>query len=69
MNSVVSTEGAKSWTIDIKNFNSNTSMQQYEYMRLCFDILPPKIFQKYNLDALKISDGWIYIEIRKGMYG
>jgi hypothetical protein len=28
----------------------------------------PKIVQKYNLNALAV-DGWVYIEIRKGIYG
>jgi hypothetical protein len=27
-----------------------------------------EIVQKYNLNALA-ADGWVYIEIRKGMYG
>jgi hypothetical protein len=29
---------------------------------------PEEIIQKYNLNALAV-DGWVYIEIRKGMYG
>jgi hypothetical protein len=29
---------------------------------------PNEIVQKYNLNALAV-DGWVYIEIRKGMYG
>jgi hypothetical protein len=29
---------------------------------------PEEIVQKYNLNALAV-DGWVYIEIRKGMYG
>jgi hypothetical protein len=28
---------------------------------------PEEIIQKYNLNALAV-DGWVYIEIRKGMY-
>jgi hypothetical protein len=31
----------------------------------CF---PEEIIQKYNLNDLAV-DGWVYIEIRKGMYG
>jgi hypothetical protein len=30
--------------------------------------VPKEIIQKYNLNALAV-DGWVYIEIRKGMYG
>jgi hypothetical protein len=29
---------------------------------------PEKIIQKYNLNALA-ANGWVYIEIQKGMYG
>jgi hypothetical protein len=29
---------------------------------------PEEIVNKYNLTALAV-DGWVYIEIRKGMYG
>jgi hypothetical protein len=29
---------------------------------------PEEIIQKYNINALAV-DGWVYIEIRKGMYG
>jgi hypothetical protein len=29
---------------------------------------PEEIVDKYNLKALTF-DGWVYIEIRKGMYG
>jgi hypothetical protein len=29
---------------------------------------PEEIIQKYNLNALAV-DGWVYIKIRKGMYG
>jgi hypothetical protein len=29
---------------------------------------PEEIIQKYNLNALAV-DGWVYIEIRKGVYG
>jgi hypothetical protein len=37
-------------------------------MRLLLSGLPEGIVQKYNLSALAV-DGWVYIEIRKGMYG
>jgi hypothetical protein len=31
-------------------------------------IIPDEIIAKYNLQAISV-DGWVYIEIRKGMYG
>ena len=37
-------------------------------MRLPFDIIPAEIVEAYNLTSL-VHNGWVYIEIRKGMYG
>jgi hypothetical protein len=54
--------------IDLKNFYLNTPLDRYEYMRLSIDIIPDKIIDEYNLRPL-VSNGYVYIEIRKGMYG
>ena len=40
INSVVSTQGAKFLTIDIKDFYLNTPMEQFEYMKLKLGDLP-----------------------------
>jgi hypothetical protein len=37
-------------------------------MNMLLSRFPEEIIQKYNLKALAV-DGWVYIEIRKGMYG
>jgi hypothetical protein len=37
-------------------------------MKMLLSRFPEEIVHKYNLDALAI-DGWVYTEIRKGMYG
>jgi hypothetical protein len=37
-------------------------------MKMLLSRFPKDIIQKYNLNALAV-DGWVYIEIRKGMYG
>jgi hypothetical protein len=36
-------------------------------MKMLLSRFPEEIIQKYNLNALAV-DGWVYIEIRKGMY-
>ena len=36
-------------------------------MKLRLEIIPSEIVQQYSLND--IADGWVYIEIRKGMYG
>jgi hypothetical protein len=37
-------------------------------MKMLLSRFPEEIIQKYNLNALAVH-GWVYIEIRKGMYG
>jgi hypothetical protein len=37
-------------------------------MKMLLSRFPEEIVQKYHLNALAV-DGWVYIEIRKGMYG
>jgi hypothetical protein len=67
-NSTISTPQARVMCLDVKNFYLNTPMQRYEYMRLPLIIIPDEIIEAYNLKAIA-RDGWVHIEIRKGMYG
>ena len=48
-NSTISMPNAKFATIDNKNFYLNTPLDQYEYMRLPFDIIPKEIVDEYDL--------------------
>jgi len=68
-NSIISTEGAKCVMVDLKDFYLNTPMKRYEYMRLKITDIPDEIVEEYNLQEKKTDDGYIYCEIRKGMYG
>jgi hypothetical protein len=54
---------------DIKDFYLITPMERYKYMRLPLSIIPDEIVYQYSLKNLVTPDGWVYIEIRKGMYG
>jgi hypothetical protein len=56
-------------TIDLKNFYLNTPMTRYEYVRINFEDVPEEIIVEYNLRGKVASDGHVYVEIRKGMYG
>ena len=69
LNSVISTPGAKFMTIDISNFYLNTPMDRYEYMRMKLDMFPEDVIEAYNLRDKVESDGFVYIEVQKGMYG
>ena len=43
-------------------------MEEYKYVRLSLDIILQEIIQQYDLLGLA-KDGWVYMEIRKGMPG
>ena len=68
LNSTISTPGARFITHDMNNFYYNTPMGRYEYMKISLVILPEEIIAQYNLLQLA-SDGWVYLEIHKGMPG
>jgi hypothetical protein len=68
INSTLSTTDAAMMMMDIKNYYLGTHFPQYEYTRMVLLRFLEEIVDKYNLKALAV-DGWVYIEIRKGMYG
>jgi hypothetical protein len=68
INSTLSTEDTAMMMMDIKNYYLGTPLPRFEYMKMLLSRFPEEIIQKYNLNALAV-DGWVYIEIRKGMYG
>ena len=67
-NSIISTRGARFMSIDISNFYLGTPMQRKEYMKIKLTDIPQEIIDEYHLMDIAI-DGWVYIEISKGMYG
>jgi hypothetical protein len=68
INSTLSTEDAAMMMMYIKNYYLGTPLPRFEYMKMLLSRFPEEIIQKYNLNALAL-DGWVYIEIRKGVYG
>jgi hypothetical protein len=68
INSTISTPNARHMLIDVKNYYLGTPMDRYEYMRLAVNTLPDEIIQQYKLLDL-VHNGYIYVEIRRGMYG
>jgi hypothetical protein len=69
INSVISTTGARFFTMDIKNFYLKTPMVRYEYMHLKLADMPDDVIEHYKLHDVATPDGYVYCEIRKGMYG
>jgi hypothetical protein len=68
INSTLSTNEAKMMMMDIQSYYLGTPLPTYEYTRLPLEILPLDIIEKYNLKRLSVN-GWVYLEIQKGMYG
>jgi hypothetical protein len=68
INSTLSTADAAMMMMDIKNYYLGTTLPRFEYMKMLLSRFPEDIVDKYNLGALAV-DGWVYIEIRKCMYG
>ena len=49
LDSVMLTNGAKFFTLDIKNFYLNTPMDRFEYMRFKMEDIPDNVIEKYEL--------------------
>ncbi len=56
-------------SLDVKNFYLNTQMTRYEYVQIKIDNEPGEIIKQYNLREKMDKDGYLYIEVQKGMYG
>jgi hypothetical protein len=68
INITLYTEDTAMMMMDIKSYYLGTPLPRFEYMKMLLSRFPEEIVQKYNLNALAV-DGWVYIEIWKGMYG
>ena len=54
--------------LDIKNFYLETPLERYEYLRLKLSDIPDDVINEYDLKP-KVVDGYVYLEVRRGMYG
>jgi hypothetical protein len=68
INITLSTKYDAMMMMDIKNHYLAPPLSRFEYTKMLLSRFPEEIIQKYKLNALTV-DGWVYIEIRKGMYG
>jgi hypothetical protein len=69
INSVISTPGARFFTMDIKNFYLCTPMTRYEYMQLKLYDMPDNVIAHYHLCYIATPNGYVYSKICQGMYG
>eukprot|EP00978_Attheya_sp_CCMP212_P026303 scaffold86274_cov53-Attheya_sp.AAC.3 len=54
--------------VDVKDFYLNNDMEIYKYIRIPVKMIPEEFVIAYNLTPL-IRNGFLYVEVRKGMYG
>ena len=71
LNSVISDakKGARFFTADLKDHFLASPMERPEYMKIPFHRFPPDIVKRYQLDKKVAEDGYVYIKIKRGMYG
>ena len=67
-NSVISQKGAKFITYDITNYYLRTPLDYPEYTKIKLTDIPQDFIDEYNLHDF-IHNGWVYFEIRNGVYG
>jgi len=65
LNSIISTQGARFMTIDIKDFYLTTPMDRPEFMRLKIADIPKDFIELYNLRQLATPDGYIHGKYKK----
>jgi hypothetical protein len=69
INSMISTPGARFFTMDIKNFYLCTPMTRYKHMQLKLSDMPEDVIAHYHLLKIATPDRCIYCKICHGMYG
>ena len=71
LNSVISdpSKGAHFMSLDLKDYFLAMLMDRPEYMKVLLKYFPTDIQEKYNLKEKVTSTGYVYIKIKKGMYG
>ena len=71
LNSTISDarHGARFMSDDIKDYFLATTMVRAAFMKVHSRHIPEDIMRKYELHNKFTSDGYVYIHIKKGMYG
>ena len=71
LNSTISqsAKGARFMTLDIKDFFLQTQMARPEFMKIHSKYFLTDITNKYNINSIVHTDGYVYCRIKRGMYG
>ena len=71
LNSVISDskKGARYYVADIKNYYLNKLLTHLKYMRIHAKYFTEEFRKEYNMDEFIDKYGYVYCEIKKGIYG
>ena len=69
LNSVILTEGARFMILDISNSYLITPLKRREYVKMKLSDFPESVIAHYNLGEKSTPDGFVYVAIKRGMYG
>ena len=61
-------KGARYLTMDIKKFYLGSPLTYFQYLRVHSSLIPDEILAEYP-EIIAERDGYVYFEIRKGIYG
>jgi hypothetical protein len=61
--------GARHLGLDIKNYYLGTPMEYFQYIRVPTSVIPQEVWDDPRYDIQVANDGYVYLEIRRGMYG
>ena len=68
--SVLSSEYAKYMTMYIVNFYLNTTLGQYQYMRINVNDVPQEVIDQYKLYELNlVHNKFVFVKIQKTLFG
>ena len=62
-------KSARHLGLDIKNYYLGTPMDYFQYMRVHPSYIPQEVWDDPSYDIHIADDGYVYLEIRRGMYG
>ena len=69
INSTISTPGARFACADLKDHFLQSPMAKPEYMKIHISSFPDDIIEQYKLQEKVTNNGFVYVRIKKGMYG
>ena len=67
-NSVLSQRGEHYTTFDIKKFFLGTPLNRPEYVKIWLSAITQEFIEECDLET-QTQEVWVYLEIRKGVYG